>query len=90
MRRRRSSPPRVLPDGSRLCCFALCFGGLETAAWLLLVPGTLAWPTFLFLNVLAAGMFCVGFASAANGLPQRSMRQIMLDLEHGPSARANR
>ena len=75
---------------STTCCLALLVG-VETAAWLLLVPATITSSTFLVLNGLTLCMFSVGFASAANGLPTHSVAQLLHEVEtDGPARRAVR
>jgi hypothetical protein len=71
---------------SRGCWTVLGFAGFEAAAWLALVPATVTPVTFLVVNGIAAGLFCVGFASAANGLPTRSISQLLYELENDPRA----
>ena len=59
----------------------------ELTAWLLLVPATLSPESFFLLNVLAAGMFCVGLASAANGQQTESIAQVLYEVENPAPAR---
>jgi hypothetical protein len=64
------------------CWLGLCLAGSDAGAWLLLVPSIVTPPTFLLLNGLAICMFCVGLASAAKGLPTRSVTQLIHDVHH--------
>ena len=70
----------------RGCWIALGLAGLEMAAWQAVVPAAVTPATFLVLNGVAAGLFLVGFASAANGLPARSITQLLYELENDPRA----
>lgn len=67
--------------GAQTGALVLGCGALELAAWPLLVPETMTATGFLLLNLAAAALFVVGFASAASGRPTRSVRQILSDLD---------
>jgi hypothetical protein len=69
------------------CLFVLSVATTEAAAWSLLVPSTLSPGTFLLVNALTAGMFGVGLASAANGLPTKSVGQLLYETDHDAPTR---
>jgi hypothetical protein len=64
---------------------ALC--AAEGVAWAALVPDLVLPGTFLCSNALLFGMFGVGFASAANGLPPLSITQMLDDGERTAAQR---
>jgi hypothetical protein len=63
------------------CGVALGLVGCGVVAWVLLVPAMMTTATFLLLNALLLGMFGVGVASAAKGLPTHSIAQVLHDTE---------
>jgi len=64
---------------------ALGIAGIEAAVWLCYVPAIITPSTFLALNVLVVSMVSVGFGSAAQGLPPRSVTQLLYELENRPA-----
>jgi hypothetical protein len=64
---------------------ALGIAGIEAAVWLTYVPAIITPSTFLFLNALVVSMVSVGFGSAAQGLPPRSVTQLLHELENRPA-----
>jgi hypothetical protein len=68
---------------------ALIVGGLAGAEWAAFhfaVPQAIDAATFVGLHLVAAGLLLVGVASAAGGVPPRSVGQIIAELETDPRA----
>ena len=61
---------------------AFAIVGVEAAIWLRFVPASITPSSFLAFNALVVSMVSVGFGSAAQGMPSRSVTQLLYELEN--------